>query len=99
MKLNEKCTHYWLYIVYKFQNKQVNKNNAQLIFTTHNTELLSMNTIRKDQLYFTDKDKKSGASILYSIADFNTSTNENIRKGYLLGKYGGIPDILDEEAE
>ena len=80
-------------IVSKFQSQSSNPNHAQIIFTTHDTELLNMNLLRKDQLYFADKSKKDGASELYSISELQTPTNENIRKGYLLGKYGGTPDI------
>lgn len=84
------------YIVAKFQNKHSNPKGAQLIFTTHNTELLNMEILRKDQLYFVDK-QPDGASELYSVSDFGTRTTENIRKGYLLGKYGAIPDVEIEE--
>lgn len=63
---------------------------------THNTEFLSMELLRKDQLYFVDKHKDDGASELYSISSFSTRTTDNIRKGYLLGKYGAIPDIKIE---
>lgn len=63
---------------------------------THNIELLSMELLRKDQLYFVDKHKDDGASELYSISSFSTRTTDNIRKGYLLGKYGAIPDIKIE---
>lgn len=80
------------YIVAKFQNKHSNPKGAQLIFTTHNTELLNMEILRKDQLYFVDK-QPDGASELYSISDFGTRTTENVRKGYLLGKYGAVPDV------
>ena len=80
-------------IVSKFQSPKSNPNHAQLIFTTHNTELLDAGLIRKDQIYFVDKDKTSGSSSLYSISEFSTTTNENIRKGYLLGKYGAAPDL------
>ncbi len=80
------------YIVAKFQNKQSNPKGAQLIFTTHNTELLNMEILRKDQLYFVDK-QPDGASELYSISDFENHPTENIRKGYLLGKYGAVPDV------
>ena len=80
-------------IVSKFQSPKSNPNHAQLIFTTHNTELLDAGLIRKDQIYFVDKDKTSGSSSLYSISEFSTTTNENIRKGYLLGKYGATPDL------
>lgn len=87
------------YIVAKFQSKNANPNAAQLVFTTHNTELLNMELLRKDQLYFADKSRKDGASELYSISDFSTKTADNIRKGYLAGKYGAIPDIEIEEVE
>ena len=86
-------------IVSKFQSQSSNPNHAQIIFTTHDTELLNMNLLRKDQLYFADKSKKDGASELYSISELQTPTNENIRKGYLLGKYGGTPDIEIEEVD
>lgn len=85
------------FIVSKFQSKTTNPNGAQIIFTTHNTEL--MNRIRKDQLYFVDKRKEDGVSELYSISEFSTRTTENIRKSYLLGKYGAIPNIEIEEVE
>ena len=87
------------FIIAKFQSKKTNPNGAQIVFTTHNTELLSMELLRKDQLYFVDKNKEDGSSELYSISDFSTRTTENIRKGYLLGKYGATPNIEIEEIE
>ena len=87
------------FIVAKFQSKKTNPNGAQIVFTTHNTDLLSMELLRKDQLYFVDKDKENGASELYSISDFSTRTTENVRKGYLLGKYGATPNVEIEEVE
>lgn len=87
------------FIVSKFQSKRTNLNGAQIIFTTHSTELLSMELLRKDQLYFVDKNKDDGVSELYSISDFSTRTTENIRKGYLLGKYGATPNVEIEEVE
>lgn len=87
------------FIVSKFQSKRTNPNGAQIIFTTHSTELLSMELLRKDQLYFVDKNKDDGVSELYSISDFSTRTTENIRKGYLLGKYGATPNVEIEEVE
>lgn len=86
-------------LVSKFQSKASNPNNAQMIFTTHNTELLNMELLRKDQIYFADKNRKNGASSLYSISEFATPTSENVRKGYLMGKYGATPDIEIEEVE
>ena len=90
------------FIVLKFQSPATNKNGAQLIFTTHTTELLDMDILRRDQIYFVDKNRTSGASELYSILDLGTRTDESIHKRYLLGKYGAVPlldDVdLDEEA-
>ncbi len=85
------------YIVAKFQSKRTNPKGSQIVFTTHNTELLSLELLRKDQLYFADKRREDGASELYSISDFSTRTIENIRKGYMLGKYGSIPNVEIEE--
>lgn len=87
------------FIIAKFQSKKTNPKGAQLIFTTHNTELLSMELLRKDQLYFVDKHIDDGTSELYSISTFSTRTTDNIRKGYLLGKYGAIPDIEIEQLQ
>lgn len=87
------------FVVAKFQSKQSNPKGAQLIFTTHNTELMNMEILRKDQLYFADKSNEDGISELYSISGLGTRTTENIRKGYLLGKYGATPDIEIEEVE
>lgn len=87
------------FIIAKFQSNKTNPKGAQLVFTTHNTELLSMELLRKDQLYFVDKHKDDGASELYSISNFSTRTTDNIRKGYLLGKYGATPNVEIEEIE
>ena len=87
------------FVVSKFQSKRTNPYGAQIVFTTHNTELLNMELLRKDQLYFADKDQEDGASELYSISEFSTRTTDNIRKGYLLGKYGATPNIEIEEVE
>ncbi len=87
------------YVVAKFQSKETNPKGAQLIFTTHDTELLNMELLRKDQIYFVDKNHEEGTSELYSISDFGTRTAENIRKGYLLGKYGAIPELNIEEVD
>ena len=85
------------YIVSKFQSKSSNPMGAQLIFTTHDTDLMNEEILRKDQLYFVDKDNSNGVSELYSISEFATKTSENIRKGYLVGKYGATPNLEIEE--
>lgn len=87
------------YIVAKFQSKKSNPNSAQIIFTTHNTELMNLEIMRKDQIYFADKSRTDGLSELYSVTDFSTKTADNIRKGYLVGKYGATPNLEIEEVE
>ncbi len=81
------------YIINKFQNPENNKNAAQLIFTTHSTEIMSRELLRRDQIYFADKDRNTGASELYSLSDFSPRKDENIYKSYIIGKYGAIPHI------
>lgn len=63
---------------------------AQLIFTTHDTTLLSQKLLRRDQVWFMEKDDKS-ATRLYPLSDFSPRDNEAIERGYLNGRYGGIP--------
>lgn len=84
------------FIVAKFQSRKTNPNGAQIVFTTHNSDLLDMELLRKDQLYFVDKNSE-GVSELYSISDFSAHATESIRKGYLIGKYGATPNIEIEE--
>lgn len=81
------------YIVKLFNSADYNKNGAQLIFNTHDTNLLSLNLFRRDQIWFTEKDYKKGATDLYPLDDFPVRKTENIQKGYLNGRYGAIPFI------
>lgn len=83
------------YIVKMFNNKKINKSNSQLIFTTHATNLLSLELFRRDQIWFTEKDPKTAASDLYSLDSFSVRKDENIQKGYINGRYGAIPFIRD----
>ena len=85
------------HIINMFRNKEINKAGAQLIFTTHDTSLLSLATFRRDQVYFTEKNNKTGISDLYSLDEYSVRKTENIEKGYLLGRYGAIPYIRGEE--
>ena len=85
------------FVISKFQSKKTNPLGAQIVFTTHDTELLNMELLRKDQLYFVDIEKENSTSKLYNIREFSTRTTADIRKGYLLGKYGAIPNIEIEE--
>lgn len=69
-------------------------SKAQLIFSTHNTNLLDLNKFRRDQIWFTELNPSTRATDLYSLAELkNIRKDENISKGYLSGKYGAIPFI------
>lgn len=81
------------YIINLFRNEGINKNNAQLIVTTHDTSLLNLNIFRRDQIYLVQKDRKTAESIMYSLDEYSVRKGENIEKGYLLGRYGAVPDI------
>ena len=81
-----------------FLNPAINTKNAQLIFTTHDSWQLSNHLLRRDEIWFTEKDKQ-GVSTLYSLADFvdtdgiKIRKDESYEKNYLLGKYGAIPTL------
>ena len=75
-----------------FNSNETNPDNAQLIFTTHDTNLLSSKTFRKDQIWFTEKDNK-GATDLYSLVEYKVGKNASFERDYIMGKYGAIPFI------
>jgi AAA15 family ATPase/GTPase len=77
-------------IVRLFNSPAENPHGAQLIFTTHDTTLLEPELLRRDQVWFTEKDD-SGATHLYPLTDFKPRRGENVRTGYLQGRYGGVP--------
>ena len=81
-------------IVQLFNSPVSNPNGAQLIFNTHDTNLLRRTTLRRDQIWFTEKDEE-GATHLYPLSDFKTRQHQNVEKGYLEGRYGAIP-FVDE---
>lgn len=81
-------------IVKLFNSKISNKKNAQLIFTTHDTNLLQGNHFRRDQIWFTEKDK-FGSSHLYSLLEYKPRKDASFQKDYINGRYGAIPYIGD----
>ena len=83
------------FIVKLFNNKDINKANSQLIFTTHAINLLNLEILRRDQIWFTEKNPKNGISELYPLDSFSVRKDENIQKGYINGRYGAIPFIRD----
>lgn len=80
-------------IIRFFHKSEINKGNAQLIFSTHDTNLLSLDLFRRDQIWFAEKDIKKGATDIYPLDDFSVRKTENIQKGYLNGRYGAIPFV------
>ena len=81
-----------------FLNPEINTKHAQLIFTSHDPWQLNSGILRRDEIWFTEKDSK-GNSTLYSLSDFYDDNglkirkDENYEKNYLLGKYGAIPTL------
>ncbi len=78
-------------LVRLFHRPEVNTGGAQLIFTTHDTSLLdALDLFRRDQVWFVEKDKDQ-ASTLVALAEFSPRKNEALERGYLMGRYGGVP--------
>jgi AAA15 family ATPase/GTPase len=80
-----------------FNSKKSNPNGAQLIFSTHDASILSREILRRDQIYFVEKDTV-GRSIVYPLTALKTKKSDNIQKGYLEGRFGAIPFLGDFEA-
>lgn len=83
-------------IISLFNSSKTNPRNAQLIFTTHDTNLLNAGLFRRDQIWFTQKDFY-GATELYSLLEYKVRNNAPYEKEYLMGKYGAIPLIGEFE--
>jgi len=89
-----------LQIIKLFNSPETNPNNAQLIFATHDTNLLSINIFRRDQVWFTEKDEVEQTD-LYSLDDFvfadgtKVRKDANLEKNYIAGRYGAIPYIVN----
>ena len=79
-------------IVKLFNSKNTNSKNAQLIFTTHDTNLLTNDLFRQDQIWFVEKDRY-GSTELYSLVEYKISNDANLENDYIKGKYGAIPYI------
>lgn len=84
-------------LVELFQDPETNPHDAQLVFTSHDTNLLTRTLLRRDQLWFVEKSRKTHASDLYSLAELRLEDGKGVRndaryeQDYLQGKYGAIP--------
>lgn len=85
-------------IVLLFMDPQRNPKGAQLIFATHDTNLLDLDVIRRDQIWFAEKDKVESTDI-YSLVEFKdvdgkkVRNDRDIKRDYIRGRYGAIPFI------
>jgi uncharacterized protein len=79
-------------IITLFNSNVTNPNNAQLIFMTHDTNLLSNKIFRRDQIWFTEKDSY-GATHLYSLAEYKVRNDASFESDYIEGRYGAVPFI------
>lgn len=77
-------------IIEIFNSGTVNQKNAQLIAATHDTNLLDKDLLRRDQIWFTEKNRY-GASHLFSLTEYRVRNDASFEKDYILGKYGAIP--------
>ena len=83
-------------LVRLFHRPDINAEGAQLLFTTHDTSLLDApDLFRRDQVWFVEKNKDQ-SSTLVSLHEFSPRKNEALERGYLMGRYGGIP-FLDQD--
>ena len=88
-----------LAIIRLFNSPETNKQNAQLIFATHDTNLLSHGCFRRDQIYFTEKDQFESTD-LYSLVEYKENGSKvrkdrSYEKDYIAGRYGAIPYLGD----
>ena len=81
-------------IIALFSSVETNPLHAQLIFTTHDSNLLGTNLFRRDQIWFTEKDRY-GASSLYSLAEYKVRGGAAFERDYLSGRYGATPIIVN----
>ena len=82
--------------IIKLFNSLENNKGSQLIFSTHDTNLLSKDIFRRDQIWFTEKNN-FGATQFYSLADYKVRNDASFEKDYINGRYGAIPFINSEK--
>lgn len=83
-----------LQVIKLFNHKETNPNGAQLVFTTHETHILCSNLLRRDQIWFSEKNL-NGETVIAPLTDYQLRSTDNIQKGYLEGRFGAIPFLGD----
>ena len=92
----DRCLHSQLLrrLIYEYQKTCAADTRTQLIFTTHDLLLMDQQLLRRDEMWFTERDRK-GRSSIFSLADFkDVRYDKDVRKSYLQGRYGAIPRML-----
>jgi AAA15 family ATPase/GTPase len=84
-------------LAFEFIKSFLDHEKGQLIFTTHTTHLLDQDLLRRDEVWFVQK-KGNNSSDVYSLSDFKIRPDLDIRKGYLQGRFGGIPFVGNPRA-
>jgi hypothetical protein len=83
-----------------FHDREVNCSSAQLLFSTHDATLLRPplgdHVLDRDEIWFIEKERSSGASNLYPLTDFSARSEDNLERRYLSGQYGAVP-VLNED--
>ncbi len=94
-ELNEKLHSRLVYFLWKmFQHERLNEKHAQLVVTTHDTSLLSLENLPTDCIWFCKKGR-NGETSLFPLSDFEENPSLNLEKGYRSGRFGGVPFISD----
>lgn len=84
--------HYDL-LVFFLQTFLSNESEAQLLFTVHDQLILAEDFMRRDMVWFTDKNKETSSTEVFSADDFNLHKNASIFNAYKLGKFGARPSV------
>lgn len=80
-------------IIELFSDRELNASGAQLIFTTHYMGLMSDGSLRRDQVWFVEKDRATGESELYPLSSYSPRKDDDVEGRYLRGTYGAVPYI------
>ncbi|ADP70716.1 hypothetical protein Rvan_1461 [Rhodomicrobium vannielii ATCC 17100] len=82
-------------IIKAFQDPELNRKGAQIVFTTHDTSLLEGHLLRRDQIWLVEK-QQDQSSALVPLTEFSPRKGEALERGYLSGRYGGVPILRDK---
>ncbi|WP_086665793.1 AAA family ATPase [Lentzea kentuckyensis] len=87
-------------LVSLFNDDHANAAGGQLIFTTHDATLLNApfaeEVLARDEVWFVEKERASGASSLYPLTDFKPRNGDNLERRYLAGRYGAVPELFED---